>query len=95
MGMEVLGISCITNPAAGVLPTPLVHEAVMEVAKRVKGEFSRLLEGILERLWAGQVRLVARQGTAWRLRTRCGSAPARRHTVDRFRPPRGRTAIRP
>jgi purine-nucleoside phosphorylase len=50
MGMEVLGISCITNPAAGVLPTPLVHEAVMEVAKRVKGEFSRLLEGILERL---------------------------------------------
>jgi purine-nucleoside phosphorylase len=50
MGLDVLGISCITNPAAGVLPAPLVHEEVMEVAKRVKAEFSRLLEGILERL---------------------------------------------
>jgi purine-nucleoside phosphorylase len=50
MGLDVLGISCITNPAAGVLPAPLVHEEVMGVAKRVKAEFSRLLEGILERL---------------------------------------------
>jgi purine-nucleoside phosphorylase len=50
MGLDVLGISCITNPAAGVMPAPLVHEEVMEVAKRVKAEFSRLLEGILERL---------------------------------------------
>ena len=50
MGMEVLGISCITNPAAGVLPQPLVHDEVMAVARRVRGEFSRLLEGILERL---------------------------------------------
>lgn len=50
MGVEVLGISCITNPAAGVLPQPLVHDEVMEVARRVRGEFSRLLEGIIERL---------------------------------------------
>jgi purine-nucleoside phosphorylase len=50
MDMEVLGISCITNPAAGVLPEPLRHEEVMEVARRVKGEFSALLEGIVERL---------------------------------------------
>ena len=50
MGMEVLGISCITNPAAGVLPQPLVHDEVMAVARRVRGEFSSLLEGILERL---------------------------------------------
>jgi purine-nucleoside phosphorylase len=50
MGIEVLGISCITNPAAGVLPEPLHHDAVMEVARRVKGEFSSLLEGIIERL---------------------------------------------
>lgn len=50
MGMEVLGISCITNPAAGVLPEPLRHDEVMEVARRVKGEFSTLLEGIVERL---------------------------------------------
>jgi purine-nucleoside phosphorylase len=50
MGMEVLGISCITNPAAGVLPDPLRHDEVMEVARRVRGEFSSLLEGIIERL---------------------------------------------
>jgi purine-nucleoside phosphorylase len=50
MGIEVLGISCITNPAAGVLPEPLHHDEVMEVARRVKGEFSSLLEGIIERL---------------------------------------------
>jgi purine-nucleoside phosphorylase len=50
MGVEVLGISCITNMAAGVLPQPLVHDEVMEVARRVRGSFSALLEGILERL---------------------------------------------
>jgi purine-nucleoside phosphorylase len=50
MRMEVLGISCITNPAAGVLPQPLHHDEVMEVARRVRGEFSSLLEGIIERL---------------------------------------------
>jgi purine-nucleoside phosphorylase len=50
MGLDVLGISCITNPAAGVLPQPLVHDEVMEVARRVRGEFSALLEAIVERL---------------------------------------------
>jgi purine-nucleoside phosphorylase len=50
MGLEVLGISCITNPAAGVLPQPLVHDEVMEVARRVRGEFSSLLRGIVGRL---------------------------------------------
>ena len=50
MGIEVLGISCITNPAAGVLPEPLVHDEVMAVARRVRAEFGSLLEGIIERL---------------------------------------------
>ena len=50
MGIDVLGISCITNPAAGVLPQPLVHDEVMEVARRVRAEFSALLEAIIERL---------------------------------------------
>jgi purine-nucleoside phosphorylase len=50
MGIEVLGISCITNPAAGVLPTPLNHDEVMEVARRVGGQFIRLLEEIIGRL---------------------------------------------
>jgi purine-nucleoside phosphorylase len=50
MGLEVLGISCITNPAAGVLPEPLNHDEVMEVARRVSGQFMALLEGIFGRL---------------------------------------------
>jgi len=50
MGLEVLGISCITNAAAGILPQPLDHNEVMAVAARVRGEFSTLLEGIVERL---------------------------------------------
>jgi purine-nucleoside phosphorylase len=49
MGLEVLGISCITNMAAGMLPETLNHEDVFEIANRVKGAFSALLEGIIER----------------------------------------------
>ena len=49
MGMEVLGISCITNMAAGVLPQPLDHDEVMETARRVRGQFIALLEGIIGR----------------------------------------------
>jgi purine-nucleoside phosphorylase len=50
MGMEVLGISCITNMAAGVLPRPLDHQEVMDTARRVRGQFIALLEGIIGRL---------------------------------------------
>lgn len=50
MGIDVLGISCITNMAAGVLPQPLDHAEVMETARRVRGQFVALLEGILEQL---------------------------------------------
>lgn len=50
MGVEVLGISCITNAAAGVLPQPLNHDEVMEVARQVRGRFAALLEGIIGRV---------------------------------------------
>jgi purine-nucleoside phosphorylase len=50
MGLEVLGLSCITNMAAGVLPGPLDHTEVMETARRVRGQFVALLEGIIDRL---------------------------------------------
>jgi purine-nucleoside phosphorylase len=50
MGLEVLGISCITNMAAGILPQPLTQEEVMETAARVKGAFIALLEGVVARL---------------------------------------------
>ncbi len=49
-GLEVLGISCITNMAAGVLPQPLVHDEVMETARRVRGAFIALLEAVIGRL---------------------------------------------
>ena len=50
MSMEVLGISCISNMAAGVLPQPLNHDDVMDVTRRVRQDFSALLEGIIARL---------------------------------------------
>jgi purine-nucleoside phosphorylase len=50
MRIEVLGISCITNMAAGVLSSPLDHAEVMETARRVRGQFIALLEGIIGRL---------------------------------------------
>lgn len=42
-GMEVLGISCITNMAAGVLDQPLNHEEVMETAEKVRKNFIALV----------------------------------------------------
>ena len=50
MGIEVLGISCISNMAAGILPQPLTEEEVIETTGRVRHQFIALLEGILERL---------------------------------------------
>ena len=50
MKLEVLGISCITNMAAGVLPQPLDHAEVMETARRIRGQFIALLEGIVGQL---------------------------------------------
>jgi purine-nucleoside phosphorylase len=50
MSMEVLGISCITNMASGVLPQPLHHDEVMKTAERVRSQFAALLEGIIGRL---------------------------------------------
>lgn len=50
MGVEVLGVSCITNMAAGVLNQPLVHSEVLATAERVKGAFMGLLEGVIGRL---------------------------------------------
>lgn len=47
MNMRVLGISCITNMAAGVLNQPLNHEEVIETGKRVSDKFSRLVTEIV------------------------------------------------
>ena len=49
-GMRVLGVSCITNMAAGILDQPLCHEEVTETANRVKAKFKALLDGVIERM---------------------------------------------
>lgn len=43
MGLKVCGISCITNQAAGISPTPLSHEEVFETANRVAPLFRQLV----------------------------------------------------
>lgn len=53
MGLEVLGISCISNMAAGVLPRPLHHDEVLETTERVRGQFIALLTNTIARLDAG------------------------------------------
>ena len=48
MGMKVLGISCLTNMAAGILEQPLNHKEVLETGMKVKTSFSALIKAILE-----------------------------------------------
>jgi purine-nucleoside phosphorylase len=50
MGMEVLGLSCIANMAAGVLPKPLSHDEVLETTRRASPALERLLEEVVARL---------------------------------------------
>ncbi|MEW5982398.1 MAG: purine-nucleoside phosphorylase [Acidobacteriota bacterium] len=47
MGLEVLGLSCITNLAAGVLHAQIDHDEVMDTARRVRNDFIALLEEII------------------------------------------------
>lgn len=46
-GMEVLGISCISNMAAGMSDAPLHHDEVVETAERVKTDFLRFVKAIV------------------------------------------------
>jgi purine-nucleoside phosphorylase len=50
MGMRVLGISCITNMAAGILPQKLAHKEVIDTAEKASGKLQSLLGAILPRL---------------------------------------------
>lgn len=54
MGVGVLGISCITNMAAGVLQKPLVHEEVLETTRRVKDRFVALLFALVAAVGGGR-----------------------------------------
>ena len=46
-GIEVIGISCISNMASGILNQPLSHLEVMETTERVKNRFLGLVKGIV------------------------------------------------
>ena len=50
MGIEVLGISCVTNLAAGLSATPLSHEEVFETGRRVEGRLAGLLKRLAPRI---------------------------------------------
>jgi purine-nucleoside phosphorylase len=50
MGIEVCGISCITNPAAGITEVPLSHEEVQAAADRAAGDFQKLITGIIRNI---------------------------------------------
>lgn len=47
MGMKVLGISCITNMAAGISENPINHDEVMETGQRVRETFTKLLRRVI------------------------------------------------
>lgn len=49
-GLKTLGISCMTNMAAGILDQPLGHDEVLETGLKVKKSFSALIKGILREL---------------------------------------------
>jgi purine-nucleoside phosphorylase len=50
MGLEVLGISCITNLAAGMGLKPLSHEEVFDAGKQVEEKLARLIERLVPRI---------------------------------------------
>jgi len=50
MGIEVLGLSVVTNMAAGVLDQPINHEEVMEIGQRIAGQFTGLLTALIPKI---------------------------------------------
>ncbi len=50
MGIEVLGISCVTNMAAGILATKINHEEVLEAGAMVRDTLVRFLKNLIPRL---------------------------------------------
>ncbi|HLS73201.1 MAG TPA: purine-nucleoside phosphorylase [Actinomycetaceae bacterium] len=50
VGLEVLGLSLVTNQAAGISPTPLSHDEVIEAGRAAGPRISRLLADIVDRI---------------------------------------------
>ncbi len=53
-GMRVLGISSVTNMAAGILDTPINHEEVLAAGEAVKGTFKKLMDAVIDTLPEGE-----------------------------------------
>ncbi|MFB4163514.1 purine-nucleoside phosphorylase [Alteribacillus sp. JSM 102045] len=53
-GMKVLGISCLSNMAAGILDQPLSHDEVIETTEKVKEEFLQLMKEIIYQIGKGE-----------------------------------------
>lgn len=49
-GIKVLGVSCITNMAAGILDQPLNHLEVIETSRKARDNFQKLVRGIVKRV---------------------------------------------
>jgi purine-nucleoside phosphorylase len=49
-GARVLGISLISNAAAGISATPLSHAEVVEAGREASGRFAALVRGVLQRI---------------------------------------------
>jgi len=52
MGLEVLGLSLVTNPAAGVSSDTINHEEVMEMGKRAEAQFTALVKALVPQIAA-------------------------------------------
>ena len=66
-GMRVLGISCITNLAAGILDQPISGDEVLEISTKKRPEFSALVKAIIARIGAEDAALAGTpRGAAWR-----------------------------
>ena len=52
MGIKILGISCVTNAAAGVLDQPIDHQEVLDTGERVKAQFVSLLKAVIPNIAA-------------------------------------------
>lgn len=51
-GLKVLGISCISNMAAGILDQPLNHEEVIETTEKVKANFLQYVKELIKHIGA-------------------------------------------
>lgn len=53
-GLKVLGISCISNMAAGILDQPLTHDEVIETTEKVRADFLKFVKEIVNQIKVGE-----------------------------------------